>query len=65
MHLGSDHHFVTLVLALALDVRRRKRRLGQQEANNGARFLAYVEQMLIPTLSPGEIVLMLASQDTL
>ena len=25
---------------------------------NGARFLAYVEQMLVPTLSPGEIVLM-------
>src|ERR1700730_7070831 len=24
---------------------------------NGARFLAYVEQMLVPTLSPGEIVL--------
>ena len=23
---------------------------------NGARFLAYVEQMLVPTLSPGEIV---------
>jgi transposase len=25
---------------------------------NGARFLAYVEQVLVPTLSPGEIVLM-------
>ena len=25
---------------------------------NGERFLAYVEQMLVPTLSPGEIVLM-------
>jgi hypothetical protein len=25
---------------------------------NGARFLAYVEQMLVPTLSPGEIALM-------
>ena len=25
---------------------------------NGARFLAYVEQVLVPTLSPGEIVMM-------
>jgi transposase len=46
------------VLALALDVRRRKLRFGRQEANNGTRFLAYVEQMLVSTLSPCKIVLM-------
>ncbi|MEL6379587.1 MAG: hypothetical protein AAFQ29_07440 [Pseudomonadota bacterium] len=31
---------------------------------NGAAFLAYVEQVLVPTLSPGDIVIMVSVSGT-
>jgi transposase len=49
----EDHDFLGRIT-----LRRRHRALCLRRPINGEKFLAYVEQVLTPTLSPGDIVIM-------